>query len=361
LDVRDAQLVALGDDQGVARIQLIMGRLLLVTALTLVVGGCGRAAHDAERSETAQTTAFASEGWRTDFSRHNAPLGEFQSGGPPKDGIPAIDSPKFVSTETAAGWLAPKEPVIEVTVSGQTRAYPIQVLIWHEIANDELAGVPIAVTFCPLCNTAIVFDRRVKGRTLDFGTTGKLRNSDLVMYDRQTESWWQQFGGEALVGRYAGTELRQLPARIVSWAQFKREHSTGRVLWRDTGYSRPYGENPYQGYDDVASPPLFPTRNQNDDRLQPKERVVFLERRGEAVVIPYSTLERRHVVRLVVGGHRLVVRRRSKVASPLDSAAIASGRSVGTAEVLEDGKLVAFDEPFWFVVAAFSPDARVIR
>jgi hypothetical protein len=348
-----------------------MGRLLLAIGIALVVAGCGGSAREAERSETAQTSTgsessvtarnFASEGWRTDFSRHNVPLSEFQSGGPAKDGIPAIDEPRFVGVDAAADWLGPREPVIEVTVNGETRAYPIQVLIWHEIANDELAGVPIAVTFCPLCNTSIVFDRRVGGRTLDFGTTGKLRNSDLVMYDRQTESWWQQFGGEALAGRYAGAELKQLPARIVSWAEFRRAHASAHVLSQDTGYSRPYGENPYQGYDDVGSSPIFPTRNDDDDRLPPKERVVFLKRGGEAAVIPYSTLQRRRAVRLVVGGHRLVVRWRPEVASALDSSAISKGRAVGAAEVREDGKLVAFDEPFWFVVAAFSPDARVIR
>jgi hypothetical protein len=335
-----------------------MRRLLLATLVTLVAAGCSEAAREAERSETAVTTVG---GWRTDFSRHTVLLREFQSGGPPKDGIPAIDEPSVVDVETAEAWLAPREPVIEVTVNGETRAYPIQVLIWHEIANDELGGVPIAVTFCPLCNTSIVFDRRVEGRTLDFGTTGKLRNSDLVMYDRQTESWWQQFGGEALVGRYAGTELRQLPARIVSWADFKREHASARVLSRDTGHSRPYGENPYEGYDDVGSSPIFSARNEDDHRLPPKERVVFLKRGGEVAVIPYSTLQRRRVVRLVVGGHRLVVRWRPDVASALDSTAISKGRSVGAASVREDGKLVAFDEPFWFVVAAFSPDARVVR
>jgi hypothetical protein len=344
-----------------------MGRILLAATVILVLAGCGEAERSeksgmADTSETpVEAAIFAREGWKTDFSRQSAPLTEFQSGGPPKDGIPAIDEPRFVGVDTAEEWLAPKEPVIEVTVNGETRAYLIQVLIWHEIANDELGGVPIAVTFCPLCNTSIVFDRRVDGRTLDFGTTGKLRNSDLVMYDRQTESWWQQFGGEGLVGRYAGTELTQLPARIVSWAEFKREHAAGRVLSRDTGHNRPYGENPYEGYDDVASSPIFPTRNQDDDRLPPKERVVFLERQGEAAVIPYSTLERRRVIRLVVGGHRFVVRWRPEVASALDSAAIAKGRSVGAAEVREDGKLVAFDEPFWFVIAAFRPEARLIR
>ena len=127
---------------------------------------------------------------RTDFSRHSVPYDEFVSGGPPKDGIPAIDHPPFVSVAEARG-LAPHEPVISVAIGGEARAYPLRVMIWHEIVNDTVGGMPIAVTWCPLCNSSVVFDRRVAGRTLSFGTTGKLRNSDLVMYDRETESWWQ--------------------------------------------------------------------------------------------------------------------------------------------------------------------------
>jgi hypothetical protein len=196
---------------------------------------------------------------------------------------------------------------------------------------------------------------------LDFGTTGKLRHSDLVMYDRQTESWWQQFGGRALVGEYAGTELERFPARIVAWREFAREHPEGRVLSRETGHERPYGSNPYEGYDDVGSPPIAPVPNADDNRLPLKERVVFIERGDDAVVVPYSVLERRRVVRVVVAGERLLVRFRPGLASPLDLATIAEGREVGAAEVLRDGRLVEFEEPFWFVVAAFRPEARIMR
>src|SRR5438128_7946001 len=167
-------------------------------------------------------------GWKTDFSRHLVPLSQFQSGGPGKDGIPALDHPRFAPA-SAIDWLASREPVIELAVGRDVRAYPLQILVWHEIVNDRVGGIPVAVTFCPLCNTAIVFDRRVGGRTLSFGTTGNLRNSDLVMYDRQTESWWQQFGGEAIVGRYTGSRLAQLPARVVAWSAFRRAHPDGRV------------------------------------------------------------------------------------------------------------------------------------
>jgi hypothetical protein len=334
-------------------------RISLLCASVLLLTGCGN-----ERSAPPadpDVAAFVAQGWKTNFARHSVPYEEIKSGGPSKDGIPAIDEPRFVTTTEADRWLEPREPVIALTIGDETRAYPIQVLIWHEIVNDELAGVPVAVTFCPLCNTAIVFDRRVDGRALDFGTTGKLRHSDLVMYDRQSESWWQQFGGEAIVGRYTGTELEHVPARIVSWNQFTREHPDGRVLSRSTGHERPYGSNPYEGYDELTTRPSFGAGNLDDERLAPKERVVYIVRGGQAVAIPFSVLERRRMVRVDVGGHRLVVRWRPNVASALDSPSIASGRDVGAAEVREDGKLVPFNEPFWFAVAAFRPDVRVVR
>jgi hypothetical protein len=300
------------------------------------------------------------EGWRTDFSRHLVPLSEFQSGGPGKDGIPALDHPRFAPA-ASVDWLAFREPVIELAVGRDVRAYPLQILIWHEIVNDRVGGVPVAVTFCPLCNTAIVFVRRVRGRTLSFGTTGNLRDSDLVMYDRMTESWWQQFGGEALVGRYAGMRLRILPARIVSWREFEQQHPNGRVLTRHTGYSRPYGENPYSGYDDASSPPFFPAAHAGDHRLEPKERVVFLEHGKETVAVPFSALRRHRVIRVRLDGHRLLVRWRPGVASALDAGIIPIGRDVGAARVTENGRAVAFTEPFWFAVAAFRPDTTIVR
>jgi hypothetical protein len=333
---------------------------IAAVAVVLIPIGCARSADAPDADRSREVPDVQVEGWKTDFAKREVPLSEFRSGGPPKDGIPAIDRPRFVSVSDV-DFLRPPEPVIELIVNGRARAYPIQILIWHEIANDTVAGVPVAVTFCPLCNTALVFDRRVDGRVLDFGTTGKLRNSDLVMYDRQTESWWQQFGGNALVGDYAGKRLDLIPARIVAWREFATQHANALVLSRETGYERSYGANPYAGYDDVDSPPIFAVPNEDDKRLPPKERVVFIERGKDAVAIPYSTLERKRVVRVVVGGERLVVRFRHGPVSALDRSAIAEGREVGAAEVLRDGRLVEFDEPFWFVVAAFRPDARVVR
>jgi Protein of unknown function (DUF3179) len=297
--------------------------------------------------------------WKTDFSKRLVPLEEFQAGGPPKDGIPAIDVPHFTQASDV-DWLGSKEPVIEVTIGQEARGYPLQVLIWHEIANDRVAGVPIAVTFCPLCNTAVVFDRRLDGRVLDFGTTGKLRDSDLVMYDRQTESWWQQFSGEALVGELAGAELSQLPVRIVSWSEFLREHPGSAVLDRETGHFRDYGANPYSGYDSVDSSPLFEVRNEDDDRLPPKERVVYVEVGDEAFAIPFSSLAEERVVEVDTEDGDLVVSSPVRVNSALDEASIASGRLVGAARVELDGEPVPFMEPFWFAVAAFRPDIELV-
>ena len=334
-----------------------MRRLWLVALSVIVLMPAGVAVAVTTRSPPPPPLF---EGWKTDTSRHIVPFGEFRSGGPGKDGIPAIDHPRFLPAGRVT-FLKGREPLIELAVRGSVRGYPIQILIWHEIVNDSVAGIPVTVTFCPLCNTALVFDRRVNGRTLDFGTTGNLRNSDLVMYDRQTETWWQQFGGLGLVGRYAGTRLRQHPAQIVSWQEFRRLHPQGLVLSRDTGYSRDYGSNPYSGYDDASSPPFFPTRNGSDHRLQPKERVVFVERGSSSIAVPFSVLARRHIVRVSVGGHRLVIRATGQVGSPLDTGYIGDGRAVLTVTVTENGRPVAHDEPFWFALAAFRPHVRIVR
>jgi hypothetical protein len=175
------------------------------------------------------------------------PYSEILSGGPPRDGIPAIDEPRFVTAEEADEWLEPQEPVIFLQIGDDARAYPIQVLMWHEIVNDTVGGVPVLVTFCPLCNTAIGFERTLDGRVLDFGTAGRLRNSNLIMYDRQTESWWQQATGGAIVGELTGRQLTFRPASIIAWADSKATHPGGEVLSRETGYGRDYGRNPYSG------------------------------------------------------------------------------------------------------------------
>lgn len=187
----------------------------------------------------AQSSEDRREWPKTDFSKRTVELSEIESGGPPKDGIPAIDRPRFVGTRPARAWLKPKEPVIVLRVGKEARAYPLQILMFHEIVNDTVAGLALAVTFCPLCNASIVFERRAGERLLDFGTTGRLRLSELVMYDRQTESWWQQFTGKGIVGHYAGSELKRIPSAIVAFEDFEAVHPAGLVLSRETGFVRP--------------------------------------------------------------------------------------------------------------------------
>ena len=297
------------------------------------IGSSPTAGSSAAASPTVDLSGlrFDTGGWRTDFSKHAVELQELLGGGPPKDGIPAVDRPHFESIGDARGWLTDRAPVISVTVGDQARAYPIAILVWHEIVNDKLAGRPITVTFCPLCNTALVFDRTVGGTIYDFGTTGNLRLSDLVMYDRQTESWWQQATGGAIVGTLTGTQLTFLPAQMISLGAFAATYPTGDVLSRDTGTSRPYGQNPYASYDQADTQP-FLFSGATDGRLPPKERVVTVSQGDDSVAFPYADLARVGVVETPVGGEPVVVVWVAGTASPLDTQDVL-GRDVGATGV----------------------------
>jgi hypothetical protein len=382
-----------------------MTRPWLIAALALtvvVVPACDddqpSTADRARGGDPADVLQIDTSGWETDFSKHSVPLSEFQSGGPPRDGIPPVDEPKPTSQSDADEWLSEREPILAVEVGEDVRAYPLQILVWHEIVNDALGGRPIAVTYCPLCNSSLVFDRRVRGRTLTFGTTGDLRKSDLVMWDRQTESWWQQLSAEAVVGELTGTKLKVLPSQTLSWADFKRIHPGGDVLSRDTGVTRDYGSNPYAGYDQPDSDP-FLFEGEADDRLPPKERVVAIFAGDETVVVPFTRLAREPVVQTDAGGHPVVVFYKRGVVSPLDAPSIDGSRDVGTAAAFDprvNGRRLTFerrddgfvdrqtgsrwdiagravagelagerlapvrhDQQFWFALAAFVPDARI--
>ncbi|MBI3014960.1 MAG: DUF3179 domain-containing protein [Candidatus Tectomicrobia bacterium] len=284
--------------------------------------------------------------WKTDFRRHSVPLEEIISGGPPRDGIPSIDRPLFVSPEAAASWLSGAEPVIRLEVGREAKAYPLQILMWHEIVNDAIARTPVAVTFCPLCNSAYVFDRRLEGMILEFGTTGRLRHSDLIMYDRQTESWWQQMTGDAIVGKLTGKRLATLPASMISFADFRAAHPDGKVLSRKTGFRRSYGQNPYVGYDRIDQPP-FLFQGKIDNRLPPMERVVTVSVGTTHKAYPYSVLSRKKVVADEVNGKRIVVFYLEGMVSALDGPAIAESRKVGASSVFEDsigGRRLSFVE-----------------
>ena len=322
---------------------------------------------------------------------------DIRSGGPPPDGIPPIDEPRFVRP-AAVRSLQDREPVIALEVDGEARAYPLEILMWHEIVNDTVAGVPVTVTYCPLCNSAVVYDRRLGDRVLDFGTSGKLYHSALVMYDRQTQSLWAHFTAEGLVGVLAGERLDTYPASIVSWGSWRDANPDGLVLSRDTGFDRDYGRNPYLGYDDVERQP-FLFRGEVDGRLAAMERVVAMGRDTEPVAVRLDQLADAGVIDLSVDGEDITVWHLPGTGSALDDICTANGRDVGATGVFHreaDGRELTFErngelfvddetgsrwdifgtavdgplagerlEPvehidtFWFAWAAYQPDTRI--
>lgn len=283
--------------------------------------------------------------WKTDWEQRSIDLGELQPGGPPKDGIPSIDNPQFVPIDAAREWLKGQEPVISLAIEGEARAYPLQIMTFHEIVNDEFAGSPVLVTFCPLCYSAVAFSRELDGETPAFGVSGLLRHSDLVMFDRKTESLWQQVTGEAIVGSYTGTTLDRLPAQIISFEQFQENYPDGLVLSRETGFNRSYGQNPYVGYDDVNQRP-FLYDGPVDERLPPMEKVVAVELDGTYKAYPHRITRKAHVIHDEIGGKAIVVFHAEGAVSALDAAEISSSREIGSTGVFDrrvDGRTLHFD------------------
>jgi hypothetical protein len=279
-----------------------------------------------------------------DFGPPQVRSGDLKRGGPAPDGIPSIDEPRFHRIGDVT-FLRDEEPVFVLRFGGETRAYPLQILVWHEIVNDTVAGVPLAVTYCPLCNSAAAFDRRHQGRVLSFGVSGALWNNALVMFDRQTFSLWSHFNGEGLLGVLAGVRLTAYPVALASWAQFRRAHPDGIVLSRDTGYDKDYGRNPYPGYEDIAEPP-FTFEGEVDGRYAAKTRLVGLDLPGGPQAVTLERLRRDRVVRLDDAGRALVAWWRPGTSSALDARAVADGRDVGTTGVFEsvlDGRPLTFE------------------
>ena len=315
----------------------------------------------------------------------------------PHDAIPALEDPPFEPVATVE-WLAGVEPVLALEVNGDARAYPLRIMTWHELVNGTVGGMPVTVSYCPLCNSAVAYDRRVGDRILDFGTSGALLNSSLVMYDRQTESLWSHYTGRAVAGHMFGAELDLIPVQTVSFQAFLASHPDGHVLSLDTGHSRQYGQNPYEFYDSNNRPFLF--SGPLDDRLEPIAKVIALRDGAEGAVIPNDVLAERRVVPFTFAGRELVALFEPGTASALDSPNIAEGRDVGATGVFVrsvDGRMlelsaadgggfvdaasgVVYDvlgrpsgpggtgalEPvehldtFWFAAAAFYPDAKII-
>jgi len=318
----------------------------------------------------------------------------------PRDGIRAILQPTFESSEDAAAWLDDEEPVIAVELEGEARAYPLQILTWHEIVNDELAGHPLLVTYCPLCNTAIAFKRTVDGEVRVFGVSGALRRNDLIMYDRETETLWQQITGNAIVGDAAGTQLEFISSQIVSWRDFRETFPDALVLSRDTGYFAPYGENPYPFYDRPGSSTYFEIDDYDNETLDGKERVLTVDLGDDPIAFPFSALSEHVVLEAESAGQRVVAFWQPGTVSALDEVFIIGGRNVGSAGAFipvangqhltfeaREGSIVdvqtgstwnvlgkAIEGPltgaaleavisanhFWFAWAVFEPETRVI-
>lgn len=298
----------------------------------------------------ADPSLWRGEWPKTDFSKTAVPFDEILSGGPPKDGIPALDAPRMIPAESETR-LAEAEPVMVLELDGESpRAWPIRYLMWHEIVNDEVGGLPVAVTFCPLCNTAIIFDRRLGGRVLSFGVSGKLRRSGMIMYDRQSESWWQQALGEGIVGAMTGQRLTQLPGWMESWGSYRARNPQGLVM-DEPDWPRSYGRNPYVGYDSLAQPFLY-NGEMPPDGIEPLSRVVRVGNRAWPLDRVANTGE------LTEAG--VTIRWSAGQASALDAGQIAKGRDVGNIRVTDTatGRDLVHDVVFAFAFQAFHPDGK---
>ncbi len=264
-----------------------------------------------------------------DVTRHLIPLNEIRGGGPPRDGIPALLNPEMVSAAEANRWLSKNDRVLGVFLNGEARAYPIRILNWHELVNDEIGGEPILVSWCPLCGSAVVYDPRVEGRRLTFGVSGLLWQRNLLMYDRETGSLWSQLLSEAVTGPLAGARLKVLSARHATWAEWKKAYPETRVLSQRTGHPRNYREDPY------ASLPL-------DRRL-----ALFVAVGKEAAIFPYSELRRTPgVVTEKIGGREVRIR---------------YDRAANSAHLETSGPEVASYFAFQKDLETFYPDAKVFK
>lgn len=309
---------------------------------------------------SADLALWKSEFPLTDFSRAVVPLAEIEDDGNFRDTIVSIDAPRFqpVSALTAMG---PLEPVLSIGIDGDFRAYPLRMLLWHEIVNDVVGGVPVLVTYCPLCNSGVVYDRRLNGEVLSFGNTGRIRHAVMVMYDHALESWWQQFTGEAIVGAQAGAMLRALPARLESLTRFRARAPRGWVMIPADVMQQPYGETPYFGTDalwDTQSPNLVHERYPSDlpDTVSPLTRVVVVGDRA------WSLDHLRTFGHVETDG--LILTWQPGQNSIHDSAWIPAGRDVGNIvvqKIAADGTLrdVVYDVTFVFAFRNFRPDGEI--
>ncbi len=318
---------------------------------------------------TAMAGESAAPGWmtrewpETDFSLHIVPLEEIESGGPPKDAIRSIDAPVFstLSKGHAKGWAAEledSEPVIALEIDGDARAYPLGIMIRHEIVNDVVGGEPVAVTYCPLCNASLVFSRMVEGEMLSFGVSGFLRKADLIMFDRQEENLWQQFEGRAIVGARAGETLKLLPSRLESFGRFRARFPEGKVLIPTDPERRDYFSNPYRDYDLPGGVSPF-YDGPLPSGIEPMARVVAVVEDGKAEAWSLTLL--RLEGEILAGDLKLTWTKGQNTA--LGAERIADGRDVGNVVVQRKTAQGWVDIPhhlvFAFAFHAFEPEAAI--
>ena len=291
---------------------------------------------------------------KNNFENSIISLNEIISGGPPRDGIPPIDNPKFLPKNDEIGL---EEPVIFLEINNEAKIYPIQVLTWHEIVNDEIGGVPVAVTFCPLCNASIVFDRRFEEEVLDFGTSGRLRNSDLIMYDRQTETFWQQFTGQALIGEYAGLKLKKIPSLIISYGEalkILQEQGYQTQILKGPAF-RNYGDNPYVGYDKSGFPFLYNGSLPKD--INPMDYVIVVNDKAYSLTL----IQKKKKLEI----DDIIITWQEGLNSALEDRKISEGRDLGFVRVQrkEDNELIdiVYDFTFAFVYHAFHQGKKIIQ
>ncbi len=320
-----------------------MKRTLFIPAFLMlaVISACAQGNSGARAAETGSSGA-SREDIRMDAlgNKYLVPADKILSGGPPKDGIPSIDRPLFVSVAEADDWIGDNELVLGFIHKGVKRVYPLQILVWHEIVNDTIAGDPILITYCPLCGSGIAYHSRIDGKAVEFGTSGKLYNSNLVMYDRKTDTYWSQIEGKAIYGELTGRELEELSIDTTSWQEWKEAHPDSEVLSQDTGHSRPYGRDPYGSYY-VDSYLVFPVENSND-RIHPKTVVFGIEIDGVYKAYREDDLIKTGSIEDTVNGIALRVSREPG----------------GVVRILNksDGGEIVKERDFWFAWYAFHPD-----
>ncbi len=270
---------------------------------------------------------------------------EIVPGGPPPDGIPSIDAPQFRTIDQVTE-LEPDEAVLVFDHDDEVRIYPVRIMIWHEIVNDVVGGTPVTVTYCPLCNSAVAYERTVSGQVLDFGTSGYLYRSGLVMYDRQTESLWTHFDGRAVVGTLMGEQLEFRSVATVSWQQAVDAHPDALVLAGQPARADRYGENRLIAYDQGDEPLRGWFNIDIPEPIPSMSRVVGVRTSDEQVAIPTDRLSERGVVDVTVGDMDVVVFWQPGLASPLQTRDIAGGDDIGATGVFDrhvDGRLLSFE------------------